>query len=341
MNRSAFVRLKPDLSRDGARNLPSLVGGPYMARPDFREARPDFREIFDRHHDAIHSCYEPLVGAGLVVTAIGPSGFEGSAVIPARSDRIDVITIGRHSQADLFLSQDPTMSLRQGTVIVYPHAAGEGVRFRIMDLRAIHPFEDELGRRFEALEAEGPVFLRAGAYTLFVFPKESGSPFCPEMVWEDLPERIYLEEEILGDRVVRQFSRRARVDLQRTVSLPGPVFDYERLLDDDEDARGQLVVRSAEGEMTLVLGRAAAARGVLLGRYQRCDGSRLGVLNDPAISRVHALVIEIAGTLYAVDAGSTNGLWASRERVPLVSLVPGLSVGLAGNVATLEWIAAS
>lgn len=311
----------------------------HTAPPDKREARPDFREIFDRHYDAIHSCHEPLVDAGVVVTAIGPSGFEGSAVIPARLDRISVITIGRHSQADLFLSQDPTMSLRQGTVIVYPHAEGDSVRFRIIDLRAVHPFEDELARRFEALEAEGPVFLRAGAYTLFVFPKESGSPFCLEMVWEDLPERIYLEEAVLGHRFVSQFSRRAAVNSGRT--LPGPVFDHERLLNDHEDARGQLVVRSAEGEMTLVLGRAAAARGVLLGRYQRCDGSRLGVLNDAAISRVHALVIEIAGTLYAVDVGSSNGLWAGRERVSVVSLVPGLRVGLAGDVATLEWIAAS
>ena len=61
------------------------------------------------------------------------------------------------------------------------------------------------------------------------------------------------------------------------------------------------------------------------------------MLTDHAISRVHALVIEIAGKLYAVDAGSTNGLWVGGSRVPLAGLRPGMPVALAAGVATLEW----
>jgi hypothetical protein len=114
-------------------------------------------------------------------------------------------------------------------------------------------------------------------------------------------------------------------------------LEHEKLLAEGEPARGRLVVRSAEGEMTLELGRAAATRGVLLGRYVRCDGSRFAVLSGSAISRVHALVIEIAGNLYAVDAGSKNGLWLRGTRVPLAGLRPGMPVTLAGTVATLEW----
>lgn len=341
MSRSVIVRLKPGLSRDDARNEGThlFVGSRGVARPRTGPPRPDFREVFTRHYDCIHSCHEPLAGAGVVVTAIGPSGFEGSAVIAAAPDGANVITIGRHSQADLFLSQDPTMSLRQAAVVVYPHAEGESVRFRILDLRAVHPFEDELGRQFEALEADGPVFLRAGAYTLFVFPKESGAPFRPEIVWDDMPERIYLEEAVLGHRLLNRFPKRAPIASQATMILPlqGPVFDHEQLLQDGEDPRGQLVVRSADGEMTLLVGRTAAARGVLLGRYPRCDGGRLGILSDPTISRVHALVVEIAGTLYAIDAGSSNGLWIHADRVRLARLAPGVIVALAGGAATLEW----
>ncbi|MGH9260076.1 MAG: FHA domain-containing protein, partial [Acidimicrobiales bacterium] len=86
-----------------------------------------------------------------------------------------------------------------------------------------------------------------------------------------------------------------------------------------------------------LLGRTAAARGVLLGRYPRCDGGRLGVLCDPAISRVHALVIEIAGAHYVIDAGSTNGVWIGADRARMARLIPGLTVALAGGIATLEW----
>jgi pSer/pThr/pTyr-binding forkhead associated (FHA) protein len=89
--------------------------------------------------------------------------------------------------------------------------------------------------------------------------------------------------------------------------------------------------------MRMVLGAAAVARGVLLGRDHRCDGSERAVLATPSISRVHALVIELAGKLYVVDAGSTNGVWQGHHRVPFARLVTGEPVALSGTVATLVW----
>jgi pSer/pThr/pTyr-binding forkhead associated (FHA) protein len=76
---------------------------------------------------------------------------------------------------------------------------------------------------------------------------------------------------------------------------------------------------------------------VLLGRYDRCDGGRRPVLSNPAFSRVHALVIELAGRLWVVDAGSTNGVWRGGLRVALTRLVAGETVTLAADLATLEW----
>ena len=55
------------------------------------------------------------------------------------------------------------------------------------------------------------------------------------------------------------------------------------------------------------------------------------------ISRVHALVIEIAGKLYAIDAGSTNGVWLGERRVLLAPLSPRTAVALAGDLASVEW----
>jgi hypothetical protein len=337
MSDSIVVRLKPGLSRDDADNAGTLC----WAWPE-RTPRA-FRDVFVENYESIRSSREALSGPGVTVTVIGPSGFEGTAAISAKPNAINALTLGRHSHAHLFLSGEILMSLRQCAVILYPLVDGDRVRFRVLDLRARSPFEDERGNRVAALEANGPVFLQAGAYSIFVLPRGPDSaPWSgsPERVWDDIPERVYLEEH--GFELAEEHFRGRSVGRERSketlaLSLPGPSLEHERLVAEGEPARGRLVVRSAEGEMTLELGRAAATRGVLLGRYGRCDGSRFAVLSGSAISRVHALVIEIAGNLYVVDAGSKNGLWLRGTRVPLAGLRPGMPVTLAGTVATLEW----
>lgn len=337
MSDSIVVRLKPGLSREDADNSGTICFS--WPTPPL----PAFREAFLGNYEAIRAQVEGLSGPGLVVAVVGPSGFEGSAAVSAMPDAINVLTVGRHGQSSLFLSGDPSMSLRQGAVIVYPFVAGERVRFRILDLRATLPFQDERGNGFEALEANGPVFLRSGRCVFFLFPREPGAsawPVSAEEAWEGMPERTYLEEvgvESAGRRARGILDARPDHAQTLVLSLPGPFLESDKLLHEAESPRGQLVVRSGEGEMTLTLGAAAAARGVLLGRYDRCDGSHRPVLSNPAISRVHALVIELAGKLWVVDAGSTNGVWQGGQRVPQTVLRTGHLVGLAGSVASLEW----
>jgi len=337
MSDSILVRLRPGLSRDDADN-PSTH---YWVWPE--RTRPAFREIFVQNYESLRSARDALSGPGVTVTVIGPSGFEGTAAIAARPDGINALSIGRHSHAHLFLSGEMLLSLRQGAVILYPLVDENRVRFRVLDLRARNPFEDERGARVAALEADGPVFLQAGAYSVFVFPRgRDSAPWsrAPERVWDEMPERVYLEdrgfehaEELFRDRTTGRGGSEGTL----AVALPGPSLEHERLLEEGEAARGRLTVRSADGEMTLTLGPSAAGRGVLLGRYAPCDGSRSAVLSGAAISRVHALVIEIAGQLYAVDAGSKNGLWLRGNRVAVARLRPGAPVALARTAATLDW----
>jgi hypothetical protein len=75
---------------------------------------------------------------------------------------------------------------------------------------------------------------------------------------------------------------------------------------------------------------------VLLGRYDRCDTAGLPVLIDPALSRVHLLVLELDGALYGIDTASRNGSWSGADRVRATRLLPGLRLSLAGK-ATVEW----
>jgi hypothetical protein len=163
-------------------------------------------------------------------------------------------------------------------------------------------------------------------------------PASAEDAWNAIPERAYLEQVGL-ERPDRPSPPQATDYRSSTLvlSLPGPFMGTEKLLDTGEVPRGRLVIRCEGREMTMVLGASAITRGVLLGRYDRCDASDPSVLATPSISRVHALVVELAGRLYVVDAGSTNGVWESHQRVPFARLATGQPVALSGTVATLEW----
>ncbi len=137
---------------------------------------------------------------------------------------------------------------------------------------------------------------------------------------------------------VRPLVRPPRPDPERTTlvnSFAGPVFPSLEP-DASDPARGELRVVSPSGSVALGLGAEAARRGVLLGRYERCDTAGLPVLVDHGLSRVHLLVLEIDGALYGIDTASTNGSWSGQERAGCLPLRAGAPVSLAGK-ATVEW----
>ncbi len=108
------------------------------------------------------------------------------------------------------------------------------------------------------------------------------------------------------------------------------------LVGQNEAPYGELLITSSRGVATVILGHRAAQSGILLGRSRRCDAGR--VLADRTISRVHLLIIEIAGVLYAIDTASSNGVFDHDARERASRLEPGISLTL-GDVATVEWSA--
>jgi hypothetical protein len=87
----------------------------------------------------------------------------------------------------------------------------------------------------------------------------------------------------------------------------------------------------------MLVGQEAARQGVLLGRYDRCDGAGLPLLAHHSLSRVQLLVIEVGGTLYAIDTASRNGSWLDDQPFRCVRLEPGRPVTLPVNVR-VEWL---
>jgi pSer/pThr/pTyr-binding forkhead associated (FHA) protein len=97
-----------------------------------------------------------------------------------------------------------------------------------------------------------------------------------------------------------------------------------------------LVTHGGGCEM-IQLGATAAARGVLVGRYERCATSLIRDGGHDRVSRVHLLVIELDGALYALDTASTNGTLLGDQEVRLVRLQHGLRLGLGGDEVQVVW----
>lgn len=341
-----------------------------------------FRALFLANYAAIrHEC-TAFSQPGLAIFAINvlTGGLVGSMCLAAKVDMPNSAIAGRHGMADLYLENDASLSLRHLAIITSPLTSidSHDIRFRIVDLRTSTAFQDEFGQQFEALLAEGPLFVRCGNYALFCLPTgdPTGWPPRAEDGWECIPERVYIQGEAAEpDRWQRQRpstaikpardsdeagaagdeaghdeagdseidaeskpgdqDRRSAKTLVRSVA--GPV--RARLLTAGEEPLGTLRISADVGVQSLVIGRRAAQQGVLLGRYERCDIDGVNVLTHRRISRVHLLVIEIEGRLYAVDTASTHGTWLGKDgrEVRITPMEAGTQLILGQDFATLRW----
>ncbi len=297
-------------SFDLGSNDDTLCAPPLVRLPP----QPAAGELFFEHYDAIRDWVNDRRQSGLAVVALDARGVQAKGYLRAHENRINTAIVGRHEKADIFLGDDPSLSLRHLAVIVSPSSPKKPLSFRVVDLRTPSGFTDERGTPLRACEADGPFFIRCGWYSLVFAPGSRDGD-----VWPDEPEAMWVS--------LRQRNAAA-------LSLPHPATLEDGLLADDEEPLGELVITCEEGVGTMPVGRRAARSGILLGRSDRCDGDVL--LANPHISRVHALIVEMAGSLYAIDTASKNGVWGhgGEERAQL--LESGTTFTLCG-LARIEW----
>ena len=319
------------------------------------DERSSFRELFVRHYPAIRRAGTGFPHPGVVIVAAEDRRHREPTVlcVAARPDAPSVAIVGRHSQADLFLPHDPTLSLRHLAVLVGTAAEDQTPRLRIMDLRTPLGFEDEHGHPCRSLAVDGPVLLRCSRQALFflVTGTDTEWPENAYDAWAQLPPREYPEPDDdpqapwppayrVADTMVGR-SRRTRSTSDSTIvhRVAGPVTAKQRLLIPDEEPRGSLVLGSSERPRRLIVGDRALRRGVLLGRYDRCEsGGGMRIL-DPDVSRVHLLVLAIDDRPHAIDTASTNGSYV-REEARRIRIVPVDASGelvLARGPTTVRW----
>lgn len=349
MSKSRIVQLRAGQRRDAGRNT-STVG----ISADLRTPGGiDFSIAFARHYADFAATCRAFEQPGLAIVAVDLTRacVAGIACIAAEVGRPNALIIGRHSEADLILDSDDTFSLRHIAIVVEPVARldrpGEGVSYRVVDLNSVAGIELEDGRKVGGLRADGPAFFATGTHGFFVFV--TGDPTdWPEhahLAWSFIPERIYLEEHprlAEGSACHRSAPERGagrpggRTTLIRnTRQARAPAAGL--LLAADESPVAELRIVGSEHCECFQVGAAALDSGILLGRDERCHGA--SALGDQSLSRVHLLIIEVAGSIVAIDISSTNGTFALADLTRpfrVFSLGPDDLVVLGRSVA-VQW----
>lgn len=320
------------------------------------EAAPagSFRDLFVHHFGrvrAVAACREAGVGT-IVFDATGR--LVATAWLAGRPGAVGAAVLGRHGCADVYLDGHRELSLRHLSLLVSPLTSWDrdGVRFRVVDLRTGLAFTDERGRRLEAVESDGPAFVRCGGTRVLFLPTGGRLdwPASPAAAWAALPERVFTGERAgEPDRWARRAVSRPPPVAARPRRAPpvthvtrveGPLGPDAPLVLDGERPIGELSIETRGRAWVAPVGPHAADRGLLLGRYPRCEGAR--VLFDPEISRVHLLVVRVDGEMVAVDCASTLGTWVAGrsgdvERARVVDLRREPTLALATGSALVRW----
>ena len=315
----------------GANNVtclrPSTASRP---RKSFRDL---FVESYTSFSDRCREVSEPGIALVAVDEVTGKS--MGLVRLLARVQRHVAAIIGRHDECDLFLNAHGRLALRHLAVVLDPVSdwrPGANVRYRVLDLRTTDGFSDENDRPLRGLRGEGPGLLRCGGYALFVLPLGDPTdwPVDPEDAWTFLPERVYFDElDRTPQGSVQRLPRTPRPPLpvlsnsithrSLIVSTHGPRDTSDGSLVESGDLAGTLELVGPRNRGTIRIGQDELRDGVLLGRYARCNNAQLA--DDPSLSRVHALLIQIEDAIVAIDTASLNGTReANQPKARLIQL---------------------
>ncbi len=297
-----------------------------------------FEALFLAHYRSIREFARREAPGAAVIGVHAPTGRLAGRLWVGRRDSEGgsprAAIIGRHSNCDLILDR-PEVSLRHLALIV--PCAGAPLRFSLHELRTGSGLRDSLGQPMGGAHVRGAGFFATGSYALFCMA--TGAPDrWPELAseaWRQVtgattPLRIVGPQE-------RSMDHHVQVDLRTSVTaIRGPVHTSARLLASGESRVCTLAISSEAGRARLALGDDALERGLLLGRYARCDG---GIWRAESISRIHVLVLRVDGEVFAFDTASTNGVYTdpmSTEEARVVNLSRGARLVLGDGAGSVR-----
>lgn len=260
--------------------------------------------------------------------------------------------VGRHTQCSVVLPEDPFVALRHVLVRSIALPAG-GVALRVLDLHTGAGFVLPDGSRRTSIFAEGPIAIALGEYALVALPTESKDDELPgEMPAPvvDTPPAVHEQLQVLAQAMspyrvnARPLNRTSRITL-----MPSPVMVGEPLPPSlSRLAHGgqyALTLARAGRSATVEISEQDLARGVVIGRSEKCHSEMLRRITNENTSRVHVLVLREGPIVYAYDLASTqgtydvNGMPARRVVLSTPGAPPGasLTLGRGDDAVRLHW----
>lgn len=315
-----------------------------------RKLRREFRELFTAAYPGFADRCREIHEPGIALVAVDEiSGRPmGLVRLLARVQRHVSAIVGRHDECDLYLNAHGRLALRHLAVVLDPvrdWRPGANVRYRVLDLRTSEGFADENDRPLRGLRCEGPALLRCGGYALFIMPLGDPTdwPTRADDAWTFLPERVYFDE--LDKSALGSVRRAPRIPQLPTLATSithrsliirthGPRDTSDGLVESG-DIAGTLELIGPRNRGTIRIGHDELRDGVLIGRYARCNNAQLG--DDPSLSRVHALLIQIEDAILAIDTASLNGMREiDQPKARLIQLVGDTELVL-GTATRARW----
>lgn len=267
------------------------------------------------------------------------------ATLVAADDAFAVV--GRHTQCGVVLPDDPFVALRHVLVRSIALPSG-GVALRMLDLHTGIGFVLPDGSCRTAILAEGPIAVALGEYALVALPTESKGDELPgEMPPPvvDMPSAVRDQLQALAVAIspyrvnARPANRMSRITL-----MPSPVMVGEPLPPNlDRLASGgrhALTLARGDRSATVMITEEDLARGVVIGRSEKCHTEMLRRITDENTSRVHLLVLREGANVHAYDLASTQGTFVNGTPTRRVTLsIGGVSVtlGRGDNAVHLFW----
>ena len=267
---------------------------------------------------------------GVSMVAVDRHGeVAGALTLHGKAGTINAGVIGRHGRCDLYLASDESLSLRHATVVVDEHGG-----FRLLDLRTGSGLRDVAGRRHDGIASAEEAVVCLGDHLLVARARRPEDPAGPM-------RSPWAPPLAVGTGIVDSSVRIARTapgDENLSMTFTGGLTRTGGGLVAGAEARQGMIELAADGAREVwPVGERALGNGILLGRYERCDGHGSRILARRGISRVHALIIAADGIPHVLDLGSTNGTWIDGAEVRVARLTSGTTFRLGERGPSITW----